>query len=154
MQHGISDPCPFEEISCACWLSLIWCLKQCFFQFSNQFTPLPHPNLKKREKILIAKPTSWENQRKPTSKLFVSPYHWKFSKTLSSCFSIPLTTLQPSIIIHPSSSRRAQPTSGLRGKSLAPGIISNRSWQREAGFTPVQLILWSSEMETWPTCDA
>lgn len=50
------------------------------------------------------------------------------SKAVSSHFSMRLTTLQP----QPSSSRRAQPTSGLRGKSLAPGIISNRSWQKRS----------------------
>lgn len=82
---------------------------------------------------------------------FLFPLPLDFSTAVSSHFSMPLTTLQP-LQPQASSSRRAQPTSGLRGKSLAPGIISNRSWQMEPCVPScrwyfVVLVRW----KCWPT---
>lgn len=73
MRNRISDPCRFEEISCACWLSL-WLQRIAFPRSETNLLHLllcPHQNLKKHENPWLPNPLHlWEHKH---PKLSVSP---------------------------------------------------------------------------------
>lgn len=73
MRNRISDPRRFEEISCACWLSL-WLQRIAFPRSQTNLLHLllcPHQNLKKHENPWLPNPLNLWKHKHP--KLSVSP---------------------------------------------------------------------------------
>ena len=73
MRNRISDPCRFEEISCACWLSL-WLQRIAFPRSQSNLLHLllcPHQNLKKHQNPWLPNPLNF--MRTQTSKTFCFP---------------------------------------------------------------------------------
>ena len=146
-----ASSCRFEEISCACWLSL-WLQRIAFPRSQTNLLHLllcPHQNLKKHQNPWLPNPLNF--LRTQTSKTFCLRYHWNSQRQ---CHHTSPCGWQPSSRSSPRHPHLAGPNPlqdfvvkvWLQALfQIVPGKWSS---------VPVQVILWSSGMEMLTNCDA